>query len=359
MPKAKKLRPYQIGAYSEGCDAYVDTHTDLLARCRRYWTYRGTVRTIQTEAGDYVKSPVGFGVDARGLIDCEEHVEEIRDALGVSLPSGYAGAFRYAYDSPPVSGTLNIPFGADVHGGWQYGKVGVHEGKWNQYDMSRAYYWALTQGLPDPRFYYATRSLAYRDAVFRVRLRHPTPGAPYPYDSMHEVTATGDEIREYALDVAEVLAGVAFRREYRDLSKITHAIDRWSFAKMVSRTFWGAWGATEGCQCVIPNGAPADWRRWTLPARGRNVPWAHLILSRVRRRLWDATQGGAWCHVFTDSIITTQTLGTGTSPGDWRLVSTYGRGVKVAGPGQYGRADSPRWLRYAGTAPGIIREVQI
>lgn len=346
------LRPYQIGAYSPGADAYMDTHTDELPHARRYWTYRGTVRTIQTAAGDYVKSPTGFGVDARALIERESHVDEIRDALGVSLPSGYAGAFRKAYASPVVSGTLNIGLGDVVHGGWQHGEMGLHTGTWHHYDMKRAYYWALTQGLPDPTHFYRTRSLAYRDAVYRVRLSCVSEGAPYPFDTYTDVIATRDEIDTYGLQVADVIAGVAFRREYRDLSKVLHAIDRWSFAPMVSRTFWGAWSAQEGCQCVIPGSG----KRWTLPAQGRNVVWAHLIMSRVRRRLWDASTCGRWCHVYVDSIITTQTLSTGTSPGDWRLVDTYARGVKVAGPGQYGRADSPHWLRYAGVVPGIIRE---
>lgn len=359
-----KLRPYQIGDYAPGADAYVDTHTDYLKGARRYWTYRGIVRTIETASGDYVKSPVGFGVTAEGLIEREAHVEEIRDALGVSLPSGYSGAFRHAYRSPSVSGSLNISLGDMTFGGWQHGVMGVHSGTWHHYDMKRAYYWALTEGLPDPEFYYFTKSLAYDDAVYRVRLSCPSEGAPYPFDTHTEVNCTRDEIDTYGLQVEEVLAGVAFRRGYRKLGDVVGAIDRWSFAPMVSRTFWGAWGAYEGCQCVVPNDArdrhgrpdAKKWRRWTLPAQGRNVPWAHLILSRVRRKLWEASTLGAWCHVFTDSIITTRTLSTGTSPGDWRHVATYTRGVKVAGPGQYGRADSPHWLRYAGVVPGITRE---
>lgn len=350
-----ELRPYQIGAYSPGADAYLDEYRDELKGARRYWTYRGSVRTIETAAGDYVKSSLGFGVTARELIDREAHVEEIRDALGVSLPSGYAGAFRKAYKSPPVSASINMPIGDVTHGGWQHGEMGVHPGTWHHYDMKRAYYWALTQGLPDPAHFYWTKSMAYEDGVYRVRLIQPTEGAPYPFDTYTDVVCTPDEVRAYDLRIAEVLAGVAFRKEYRDLNKITNAIDRWTFAPLVSRTFWGAWGAVEGCQCVVPGSR----KRWTLPAQGRNVPWAHLILSRVRRKLWDASTLGAWCHVYTDSIITTRTLSTGTSPGDWRHVATYNRGVKVAGPGQYGRADSPHWLRYAGVVPGITREVHV
>jgi hypothetical protein len=360
--KAPKVpRPYQIGAYVPGVDAYMDFDRDyeriMRKGFRRYWTYRGSLRTAQTYAGDYIKGVSGFGVgSASDLCGIADHIDEIRDATGVSLPSGYAAAFRYVYNSPPVSGTLNIPFGDMVHGGWQHGTPGVHEGTWHHYDMKRAYYWALLQGLPDPARFYFTKSTAYKDAVFRVRLHQPTEGAPYPFDTYTDVVCSGHEIEAYDLRVAEVLAGVAFRGEYRKLPQITNAIDRWTFAPMVSRTFWGAWGAYEGCQCVIPDGT-RHGRRWTLPARGRNVPWAHLILSRVRMRLWEASTLGPWCHVFTDSIITTQTMSTGTSPGDWRHVATYTRGVKVAGPGQYGRADSPHWLRYAGVVPGITREV--
>lgn len=348
------LRPYQIGAYDPGADAYLDTFADELPRARRYWTYRGVVRTIETYAGDYVKSAVGFGVNTSDLCDRADHIDEMRDALGVSLPSGYSGAFRHAYRSPPVSGSLNIPLGDVTHGGWQHGITGVHKGTWHHYDMKRAYYWALLQGLPDPASFYATKSLAYKDAIYRVRLAHVGEGVPYPFDTYTEVVCTREEIDLYDLRIADVVAGVAFRKEYRKLPDIVNAIDRWSFAPLVSRTYWGAWGAQEGCQCVIPHSR----KRWTLPAQGRNVPWAHLILSRVRRRLWEATTLGQWCHVFTDSIITTQTLSTGTSPGDWRHVATYARGVKVAGPGQYGLADSPHWLRYAGVVPGITREAR-
>lgn len=353
-----KLRPYQIGAYSPGCDAYLDTFADELKTARRYWTYRGTVRTVQTAAGDYVKSPAGFGVTTRDLLDREAHIDEIRDALGVSLPSGYSAAFRHAYRSPSVSGSLNIALGDMTYGGWQDGVMGSHTGTWHHYDMKRAYYWALTQGLPDPDYYYLTKSLAYADAVYRVRLASFTDGAPYPFNTHTEVTCTREEIDLYDLRISEVLAGVAFRRGYRKLMDVVGAIDRWSFAPTVARTFWGAWGAYEGCQCVLP-GNPKEydkWKRWTLPAQGRNVPWAHLILSRVRRKLWEASTLGEWCHVYTDSIITTRTLSTGTNPGDWRHVATYAHGVKVAGPGQYGKLDSPHWLRYAGVVPGITRE---
>jgi hypothetical protein len=80
---------------------------------------------------------------------------------------------------------------------------------------------------------------------------------------------------------------------------------------------------------------------------GANIVWAHLIVSRVRRRLADVSRGAA--HVFVDSVITKDVLPVGDAPGDWHLVKDYPHGVRVRGPGAYGPLAGPL-DRYAGVA---------
>jgi hypothetical protein len=78
----------------------------------------------------------------------------------------------------------------------------------------------------------------------------------------------------------------------------------------------------------------AGGKRWKIPNLSLNIPWAQLIVSRVKRRLWEASPDAL--HVFVDSVITPHKIATGSELGDWRLEHTYEDGVLVRAAGQYG-----------------------
>jgi hypothetical protein len=204
--------------------------------------------------------------------------------------------------------------------------------------------WAATLGLPDTRTY--TRSISPNrdnmDGVYRIRLIAPTPSAPFPFNQCYECIATAQEIETYSLQVAEVVDGVTWKRTVPGDSIIS-AVRKVSTWKQAGRSYWGRWGQMQKVTCV------ANGKSWQLPNMALNVPWAHLIVSRVKMRLWEFSKKAL--HVYVDSVITSETLPTGNDLGDWRLEKTYNEGVFIRGPGQYGALNEAKLERMAGVAP--------
>jgi hypothetical protein len=353
-----KVYPLHAGeGVYPGFDQYIPAiDRDLLNSASRWWTYGGMLRSVQLAArpgktgGEMVKTFGGWSGSrtAASMQEIVLHGYEVREELGVRCVSGYGGAVRASLGGslPVESRTHTAPYLEHLTGGWQQTfRAGAFTGQWKLYDLQSAYYAALLEGLPDPESYRCTR-IILDDGLYRVKLAQPVPGAPYPYDFSTEVLATGEEIRRYALPVVDVIAGVAWTKGY-NVSGIARACDRWTFAKRARRAFWGAWASSEAVTC---NTAGKSW----TPLRARPHPvWVHLILGRVRRKLWEAVSHRA-LHVYTDSILTQDTLTCGTSPGTWRLVHTYDKGVRVGRPGQYGPLGEA-WERYAGVPIGDPR----
>ncbi len=337
------LRPYAIAAEPvAGVDTYVNDAGIFASGASRYWTYGGVIRTVHRpvagmKGGQYVKSITSWRETSEEKI--RHAIEEIRDGAGISMPTGYADAFRARFRSPSVSWSHQVHFRPWFRAAWQEAfTIGGQPGAWNLYDMRQAYLWAVTLGLPDPRSYFHTRSTAYaKDALYLVD-HVPVAGLPYPYATETTVLATGEDIKRYGLAVTDIHCGVAWRRAF-PVRKILDAINCWTFAKEVGRSYWGGWAASARVECVTPA------KRWELPPLGANLIWAHLIVSRVRARLADVADGAA--HVFVDSVLTQRELPTGDAIGDWRLVKTYPDGIKVGGPGAYGPMIGA-WDKYAG-----------
>jgi hypothetical protein len=337
------LRPYEIAPEPvPGVDTYVYDAGGFVKGASRYWTYGGIVRTVHhavpgTKGGQYLKSLSAWRETNEAKIRAA--IDEMREDAGISMPTGYADAFRARFRSPSVSWSHQVHFRPWFRAAWQEALMkGGHPGTWNLYDMRQAYLWAVTLGLPDPRSYFHTRSTAYAaDALYLVD-HAPFAGLPYPYATESTVLVTGADIKRYGLAVSHVHCGVAWRRAF-PVRKIFDAINHWSFAKEVGRSYLGGWAASARVECVTPS------RRWELPPLGANLVWAHLIVSRVRARLADVAAGAA--HVFVDSVLTQDTLPTGDSIGEWRLVKSYEDGIRVGGPGAYGPLYGP-WDRYAG-----------
>ena len=209
--------------------------------------------------------------------------------------------------------------------------------------MQSAYLWAATLGLPDTRTY--TRSLrpnfGKHDGIFRIQLIAPSIGAPFPFNRAVECLASNLEIETYNLRIGKIIDGVVWKNTLAadSLLKAMRAVSTW---KQAGRMYWGRWAQMQRIECA------ANGKRWNIPNLALNIPWAHLIVSRVKMRLWENASNAV--HVFVDSVITPDTLKTGTNLGDWRLEKTYQNGVLIRKPGQYGAMDSPYLDRMAGVA---------
>lgn len=323
-------------------DAYVfNTQLrELMVKNDRYWSFHGIPTTVALPSNTYAKSLNAFTDHCEDEGRFRELLREYGDA-GCQRPSSYADPFHETFYSPRVPWSINALFAPCLAGGWQQAiGDGVHRGVYRKYDMRSAYLWSATLGLPDTRTY--GRSLSIQpDGIFRVKLSEKARTAPFPFNQARECIATGIEIETYGLRVAEVVEGVVWKSTIPGDS-IINAVKGFSTWKQIGRCYWGRWGQVQKVECN------AHGRRWFLPNTKLNIPWAHIIVSRVKMRVWEFAKNAV--HVYVDSVITKDELPTGENLGDWRLEKVYNSGVFVRGPGQYGDLNSDRMERYAGVS---------
>jgi hypothetical protein len=212
-------------------------------------------------------------------------------------------------------------------GGWEalLVKPGTYLGTFYKYDMVSAYLWAAIEGLPHPKSYrLADRISRQYDGVYLMRCE-PRDDAPYPYTLGGTLLATRDEIEMYGLR-GPVLWGAVWTRVY-DTSRMVRSITDWSCWKYVGRMYWGRWASGLPVDCAIYDRNDTVSSVSQLPPMPHAI-WAHLILSRVRRRLYDVTRYARVLRVYVDDIITDTPLTTGESIGQWHLKRTY-NGVSI------------------------------
>jgi hypothetical protein len=171
-------------------------------------------------------------------------------------------------------------------------------------------------------------------------LAFPEPSAPFPFNHVRTCLATTEEIESYNLKVDRILTGVVWKRTISG-DPILETITRVSSWKEVGRSYWGRWGQVAKIDCH------ANGKTWQIPNVALNIPYAHLIVSRVRKRVWEYARNAV--HVYVDSIITKDQIPTGNNIGDWRLERSYD-GVIIRGPGQYGALNALTLERMAGYA---------
>lgn len=348
MRPALKLPP-TYGVVDETHDAYVPglKLRQLAKQHGRYWLFHSSPTTVALPNNRFAKNVDNFA----------EHTteEQFRELLAeyaehnCPRPGSYADVFHELYKSPRVAWSVNAQLAPCMAGGWQEAKrIGVHHGRFYKYDMCSAYLWAATLGLPDVRTY--TRSLhpatERHPGVYRVKLVRTNPIAPFPFNQGMECIATAEEIETYNLEIASVVDGVIWKRTI-DTAPIIDTIKQTSTWKLAARAYWGRWAQIQQIECV------SKTNRWVLPNITLNIPWAHMIVSRVKMRLWRSA--GQAVHVFVDSIITPERLSTGPELGDWRLERTYLTGVRIRGPGQYGSLEDMQLERMAGVAKDSLR----
>lgn len=325
-----------------GRDAYVvlGRLRQLAVTANRWWTFHGVPTTVELESGKrYAKLWDRF-TDHEDPFLFAELLREYKEH-GVPRPGGYADVFHERNKSPRVAWSVNAMLGPAFAGGWQSAlKSGIHKGRFYKYDMRSAYLWAGSLGLPDTKTYRrSTVICSDKPGVYRVELEYPVTGAPYPFNRARECLASSEEIETYSLPVRRVVSGVTWTRTL-DPSKMIEDIRAVSTWKQAGRSYWGRWGQTQRVECH------AGGRSWVLPNIAANIPWAHLIVSRVKNRLWNYATDAV--HVYVDSVITPHVLPVGADIGDWKLEKIYDVGVIVKGPGQYGDLLADKLERMAG-----------
>lgn len=309
----------------------------LKQHARRCWKVAGRIVSLeQRDGGGVVKVLDKFDeVGAReGLF--MDFLRECAD-VGVRRPSSFSDVFHQRYHSPRVIRSVNNLFARHFVGAWEAAPTpGRHSGVWRKYDVNRAYYWALSEGLPDPSSFRWSLN-PRRPGLFLVELPARFPFLPYPLSQTRRVIVSHEEVRTYDLTHLDVRSGVTWTREEK-LGPIMASIDGLSCSKRIGQTYWGRWASRAVIDCATVRDG-ADVKTWQLQNNLQNFVWAHLILSRVKQAVWRACPRPA--HVFCDSIITQEELPTGTGPGQWKLVHEYRDGVRIDGPGRYGPLVGP------------------
>lgn len=333
-PRWKEVKGHKEVTYNhieKGCDAYVSDTVFLKGQegWRRKWTTKaGQVTAYQTKEGSLVKRLEKF--HAHGS-DEESFRDFLREAneYGCHRPSSYPDVFHSSFLSARVHRGVNRLFGPVAHFAWQEAiRPGKHAGHWRRYDINRAYLWASTQGLPVVKsFRYAKDFSGNYPGLYRIIQQDVQPSAPYPFCVYRDVNATSDEIDEYGLRVESVVGGVVWTDNLPS-DACTRVIDGMSFGKFVSKSYWGRWASNKGVTCITPGKA------WELPDNKQNLVWAHLIVSRVKRRLYEYASTAA--HVYVDSIIVPHEIPIGGGLGEWKLEKDYPQGVWIARTGMYG-----------------------
>jgi hypothetical protein len=255
-------------------------------------------------------------------------------------PSSYSSVFHSVFRTARIPASINAQFSHSFAGGWEQAKMtGVLPGRWLKYDLNSAYLWASTLGLPRPSTFKFARRLAVRPGLYHVELATNLEHLPYPYNARRFVNATDDEINLYGLPIHRIISGVTWE-DYLPEDVVTNVIKQFSFGKEVSKAYWGRWCSSDTIRCTCGD------KVWELPNPTQNLVWAHLLIGRVKARVWQESKNAA--HIFVDSIITRDEIRTADGLGSWRLDAEYANGVKVQHAGFYGPADSSKWDRTSG-----------
>lgn len=342
-----KAQPPTFQRVEPGRDAYLSAlRLRALARGKRHWRFYNNPTTVALSRECYAKNLDAFHSHNETEALFQEYLYQTK-AVGVPRPSGYADVFHAQHHSPHIPYGINRGLAFAFSGGWQQAvEVGIFPGTFYQYDMRSAYAWAMLGGLPEASTYRRCRKPWTADGesgVYRLSLLCKQPSAPFPFNTSTEVLATPLEIETYGLPIARVRCGVRWDG-WHDTTKMLDTLTSVPAWKNAARSYWGIWAQRKAITCVT------QAREWCLYNRFLNVPWAHIIVSRVRMRVWSAAR--RILHAFVDSIITDDaTVKIGNALGDWRLQRVFPDGIIVKSAGQYTPLGSPRFEKFSGARP--------
>jgi hypothetical protein len=302
------------------------------AACRRTWTVGGTVTSVELADGTICRPLEEWGPR-----------DDLVRAAAWWLAHGYKAAspaglvFQAARDwyRRPANGTHRwaAPY---IRGAWEEAQVrGVILGPHRMYDLRKAYRWALTHlPFPDRTTMHAAKRFTPRLPGLHAVDIAPWPGAPWPQrDGGVVLVETPLDCTLYGLpDVKAWHGGVTWHR-WIPTGAFGELLDQIG-AKAVHRAYWGLWLAQTPVRCDFASGAVTY-----LPPYATDYVRAHLILSRVRRRLAEVETH----YRYVDAVLVDERHAppTGDGIGEWREVRRYDRGVRIQWPGAYGPADGP------------------
>ncbi len=330
-----------------GRDCYTDrVRVQSYARAHGYsraWRVNGEITALQRRDGSFLKCLDNF--PSHQTVDRFYSLLDECFSRQCFRPTAYHDPVYADIAMPRLPWTINALFAPQFAGGWNAALMrGVFAGHHNVYDIQSAYLSALTDGLPNPATY--RYCIDGRSPGLYVLDHDPVAGLPYPFDTFRRVNATPTEIEIYGLDPRRIVCGIRWGARPWHAPKLFDSITGLSFWKYAARTYWGRWAMTDRVEMLGGNTGAVT----PLRSIFANLPWAHLILSRVRMRLYHEVLKGDVRHVFTDSIICQRPRRiTPFTVGGWKLIRVYDNGVYIKGPGQYGPMYGDFLDKHAGT----------
>jgi hypothetical protein len=258
----------------------------------------------------------------------------------VKRPSSLSSLFHAKFYTPRLKRGVNATFDYAFTGAWEEARMkGALTGLWRQYDLNSAYLWSGAQGLPDTStFRFADALDARIPGLYNIEQCSIHRNLPYPFNVKKIVNATTDEIDAYGLQVKKVFGGYTWRKHING-DKVVEAVKTFRAWKHIGKIYWGRWCSRSSTYCHAKSGSV-----WPTPNMALNLVWAHVVISRVKMRIWDDAKGAA--HIFVDSVIVPHELPESDDIGGWRLEHTF-NGLQIRHAGYYGEAGGP-WLKTSG-----------
>ena len=312
---------------------------ELIPHSRRHWRMNGQLVSLELKGGGIIKPLERFPDHCYDENLFGGFLENCY-SKDITRPSSYADLFYQKSFSPKLKWSYNALFMEWFVGGWQEAKkIGVLPGHWNMYDMKSAYFWALTQGLPDTRTFRFKRKYKHSElhgfdceGLFVIEIEKARETYPYPFNRKRQrYIATTEEIEQLELSVTKIHSGITWKKSSNVANQMVDTILGLPASKQVGRSYWGRWASRAPISCRMASG-----REWKLRNILTNIIWAHIILSRVKMRVW--RHSGNAAHIFVDSIITKDIIETGNEAGDWKLVNEFD-GLNIKSPGYFETLD--------------------
>jgi len=328
--------------------------------CVQTWSFHGRISSAKVGKILY-KSMVPF----RGTptADVGAFLETCHSA-GFS-PSSFSDAYHRLFPNHRrTSGlkSVNAWTAYFCAGGWEtaieHGLVKEHLYK---YDLNSAYAWAAsTAGLPDMAHIRPARKLNGLNSVTLCEFLFENCLAPYPFQTgWNRNIISGSEFAVYHPNIRRVVAAAEWEKtvDLRPNIEMIFQLFPRDIAKKILRSFWGRWMSREPVTCQTYRGGKLQ-KTWTLPTRDFNPLWAHLIISRVKLKVWQTALACGAVHIFVDSIIGRKCLQVGDQIGDWKFVESYQKGLDVQAPGRYISLETGAYIKQAGLRLKLFEEVQ-
>lgn len=253
------------------------------------------------------------------------------ERAGVRHPSSWTDCYHQIAPSVPLvirtwNGLLDWWRGAP----WSEARrIGIFGGRWYRYDLRQAYRWAATLGLPDTTTLHAHRRYQDTAGLWQGNFRGDTSALPTVLrDATGPVLVSSEDLEIYRIPF-RVTRGVTWDRAH-PADFVERTLARLPCPREAGRTFWGRWIARTPLTIKTANGAREMPRNIFA-----NFAWGHLIMHRVRARVWQAAANAA--HIHVDEIVVPEPMDCGPDVlGAWREKAVYEQGIVVYRTGHWG-----------------------